>query len=149
VAASVLGALGEQANLSRLPLNRRGQLPSNPYVSATLRGFFVYLFLLSGLLLLDDAPFTTPTQGQYVRLSGFLSLFSFVVSYQPRLFNVLIVWAFHRIQVKEGDDPVNTAIARHAQHVTHGEVHTTYEVAENVDISKPHTTAELEGGGGR
>jgi hypothetical protein len=146
VAASVLGALGEQANLSRLPMSHRGQLPSNPYVSATLRGFFVYLFLLSGLLLLDDAPFTTPTQGQYVRLSGFLSLFSFVVSYQPRLFNVLIVWAFHRIQVKEGDDPAHTAIARHAQHVTHGEVHTTYEVAEHVDISKPHTTRELEGG---
>jgi hypothetical protein len=146
VTSSTLGAFGEQANLSRTPSSRRMQQTSNPYVSAILRGFFVYLFMLSGLLLLDDSPFTAPSAGQYVRLSGFLSLFSFVVSYQPRLFNVLIVWAFHRIQAKEGDDPTHAAIARHTQHVTHGEVHTTYEVAEHVDISKPDTTRELEGG---
>jgi len=102
-AASTLGAFGEHANLARTHSSRRAQ-PNNPYASAVLRGFFVYLFMLSGLLLLDDTPFLHPNPGQYIRLAGFLSLFSFVVSYQPRLFNVLIVWAFHRIEMKESED---------------------------------------------
>lgn len=101
--ASALGAFGNLANLA----DDRGERPrdnSNPYLSALLRGFFVYLFMTSGLLLLDDAPFMHPTPEQYIRLAGFLSLFSFVVSYQPRLFNILIVWAFHRISVREGEE---------------------------------------------
>jgi hypothetical protein len=102
--AGTLGAFGNHANLA----DDRGKAMShdntNPYTSAVLRGFFVYLFMMSGLLLLDDSPFSHPSPGQYVRLAGFLSLFSFVVSYQPRLFSVLIVWAFHRIQVRERGD---------------------------------------------
>ena len=38
---------------------------TNPYTSALLRGFFVYLVMISGLLLLDDARViheTTPIQ---------------------------------------------------------------------------------------
>jgi hypothetical protein len=103
-AAGALGAFGSRANLSDDQTHRASRDNTNPYTSAVLRGFFVYLFMISGLLLLDDSPFSNPAPGQYIRLAGFLSLSSFVVSYQPRLFSMLIVWAFHRIQVREGDD---------------------------------------------
>jgi hypothetical protein len=103
-AASTLGSFGNRANLSDDDPAKRTQQDSNPYTAAILRGFFVYLFMTSGLLLLDDAPFSNPAPGQYIRLAGFLSLFSFVVSYQPKLFSTLVVWAFHRIQVREGED---------------------------------------------
>jgi hypothetical protein len=136
-AASALGAFGEQANLACMPPSRRAQTNQNPYLASVLRGFFVYLFLLSGLLLLDDTPFVNPNQGQYVRLSGFLSLSSFVVSYQPKLFNVLIVWAFHRIQAKEGDDPTHEEIAKHARRVSHAEVtHAVYNVDERLEVPR-------------
>jgi hypothetical protein len=102
--AGALGAFGNRANLSDDHTHRTSVDNTNPYTSAMLRGFFVYLFLISGLLLLDNSPFSHPDPGQYIRLAGFLSLSSFVVSYQPRLFSMLIVWAFHRIQVREGDD---------------------------------------------
>jgi hypothetical protein len=102
--ASALGAFGNAANLADDGSTSRSRDTSNPFLSAVLRGFFVYLFMMSGLLLLDEAPFTHPTPEQYIRLGGFLSLFSFVVSYQPRLFNILIVWAFHRISVREGEE---------------------------------------------
>jgi hypothetical protein len=100
-ASSVLGALGNRANLSDDGAEKHSRDNTHPYTSALLRGFFVYLFMTSGLLLLDDTPFSNPTPGQYVRLAGFLSLFSFVVSYHPRLFSALIVSAFQRIQVRD------------------------------------------------
>jgi hypothetical protein len=104
VAASTLGAFGNLANLGDDGVASRSRDTSNPYTSAILRGFFVYLFMMSGLMLLDDAPFSDAGPGQYIRLAGFLSLFSFVVSYQPKLFGSLIVSAFQRIQVRGGDN---------------------------------------------
>ena len=67
----------------------------------------MYLFMMSGLLLLDDSPFSDTGPGQYIRLAGFLSLFSFVVSYQPRLFSSLMMSAFQRIQVRGGENASN------------------------------------------
>jgi hypothetical protein len=93
---------GNRANLGSDQRDTRSRDDSNPYLSAVLRGFFAYLFMTSGLLLLMMRPFSHPSPGQYIRLAGFLSLLCFVVSYQPRLFNTLIVWAFHRIEVREG-----------------------------------------------
>lgn len=130
-AASLLGGYGNRANLSDDDAARRFRDTTNPFVSALLRGFFVYLFMTSGLLLLDDSPFSNPAPGQYIRLAGFLSLFSFVVSYQPRLFNVLIVWAFHRIQVREGEDPTaKPGISFHQKKTTSEEVSVTKPAAE-------------------
>jgi hypothetical protein len=100
--SSLLGAFGNRANLTNDRAGRKLRDNDNPYLAALIRGFFAYLFLISGLLLLDDQPFTNPAAAQYVRLAGFLSLLSFVISYQPRFFNTLIVWAFHRIEAREG-----------------------------------------------
>jgi hypothetical protein len=104
VVSSTLGAVGNLANLGEDDARARSSDTSNPYMSAVLRGFFVYLFMMSGLLLLDDSPFSNAGPGQYIRLAGFLSLFSFVVSYQPRLFGALILSAFQRIQVRGGEN---------------------------------------------
>jgi hypothetical protein len=124
--ASLLGGFGNRANLSDDSERRRARDGTNPFVSSLLRGFFVYLVVTSGLLILDDAPFASPTPGQYVRLAGFLSLFSFVVSYQPRLFNQLIVWAFHRIQMREGEDePAHGAVSIHQKRTVSEEVSVT------------------------
>ena len=109
VAASGLGAFGNLANLGDDAGGDRSSDTTNPYTSALLRGFFVYLFMMSGLLVFDDAPFSNSGPGQYIRLAGFLSLFSFVVSYQPRFFGALILTAFQRIQVRGGE---STAQAR-------------------------------------
>jgi hypothetical protein len=41
-------------------------------LSGLLRGLFIYLFFISGLLLFDDKPFSSPGPGQYIRLAGFI-----------------------------------------------------------------------------
>jgi hypothetical protein len=83
--------------------------------------------MMSGLLLLDDAPFSDAGPGQYIRLAGFLSLFSFVVSYQPKLFGSLILSAFQRIQVRGGDN------ATHQQAISMTEQDT---VTTSVDVER-------------
>lgn len=112
--SSTLGSLGSRANLSDDSLNVASIDGTNPYVSALLRGFFVYLFMTSGLLLLDETPFSSPSPGQYIRLAGFLSLFSFVLSYQPQLFTALIDSAFQRIQVRGRERDHETSVTESA-----------------------------------
>lgn len=119
--ASLLGAFGNRANLSDDASPRPSQDISNPYISAMLRGFFVYLIMISGLLLLDVNPFADPSPGQYIRLAGFLSLFGFILSYQPRLFRQMIVWTYHRLEQKEvvGSDAEEGAINVHHERDVH------------------------------
>ncbi|HEU4688404.1 MAG TPA: hypothetical protein VFS23_08595, partial [Vicinamibacterales bacterium] len=71
-----------------------------------------------GLLLLDDAPFVNTGPVQYIRLAGFLSLFSFVVSYHPRLFSALLSAASQRIQVRGADGPQSLSSDTSAAHAT-------------------------------
>lgn len=101
-AAGTLGAFGAKANLQDDSTPHNSRDDTNPYVSGLLRGFFVYLFMISGLLLFDDKPFSNPGPGQYIRFAGFLSLISFVVNYQPYLFTTLIEGAFQRISSRRG-----------------------------------------------
>lgn len=96
--SGILGAFGNRANLHAEDAPPVRGDESNPTISALLRGFFVYLIVISGLLLLDDDPFSKPTPGQYIRLAGFLSLLSFVVNYQPQVFGSLLGRAVERIQ---------------------------------------------------
>ena len=104
-AAGALGSLGSIANLnSDAEAGAQAGADAapardhtNPVVSGLLRGGFVYLFMVSGMLLFDDSPFSMTSPDQYLRLAGFLSLFSFVVNYQPNVFGTLIDWAHTRI----------------------------------------------------
>lgn len=136
LAASTLGAVGNMANLG----SERDPMPphdaSSPLLSAMLRGFFVYLFLMSGMLLLDHAPFSGAGPNQYIRLAGFLSLFSFLVSYHPQLFGTLIVSAFERIQVRAGDRNAQTQSVEHSR------------TSASIEIERVTTAAVSEGSGG-
>jgi hypothetical protein len=99
--AGALGTFGNLANISDEHKSRHTRENSNPYVSAMLRGFFVYLLMISGLLLLDLNPFSNPTPGQYIRLAGLMSILSFVVNYQPHLFGTLTALALRRLEERE------------------------------------------------
>ena len=141
VASSTLGAFGNLANLGDDGMGTRSRDTTNPYVSSVLRGFFVYLFMMSGLLLLDDAPFSDAGPGQYIRLAGFLSLFSFVVSYQPKLFGSLILSAFQRIQVRGGDNAAPHAMASSEQDTVRASVDVE---RGTVDVAVKHSQTSVD-----
>jgi hypothetical protein len=64
---------------------------SFPLLSAVIRGLVVFLIVISGLLVLLENPIVgTASPGQYVRFGGLLSLTSFVVSYDPSVFAMLL-----------------------------------------------------------
>ncbi len=61
-----------------------------PVFNGMIRAFFVYLLFLSGAFMTANAPFEAPTQDQYVRVAGSLSILSFLVGYFPSAFNRLL-----------------------------------------------------------
>ena len=72
----------EDDDLKKIPERQRAFLYENP-LSATMRGFVIYLWLVAGLYVAMDDPFKDSTPGQYARLAGSLSLVAFVVGYDP------------------------------------------------------------------
>ena len=100
-AAGALGAIGNKANLEDDQTLPQSRDESSPLMSGLLRGLFVYLFFISGLLLFDDKPFSSPGPGQYIRLAGFISLISFLVNYRPHLFATISDWAYERINSRK------------------------------------------------
>jgi hypothetical protein len=103
-----------------------------------LRGFFVYLIMISGLLLLDVNPFSDPSPSQYIWLAGFLSLFGFVLSYEPRLFRKIIVWSYHQIENREGPSRVSdrAGINVHYEKETTHESATIHKAPDGTDTLK-------------
>ena len=91
ILAGVLGVLGNRAVLrpGEQAKQNRDRDTTSPKNSAILRGFLVYLTLIAGVLILGDNP-AAPTQIQYVRLAGFMSLAGFVVNYSPAIFGQLL-----------------------------------------------------------
>ncbi|HKX46937.1 MAG TPA: hypothetical protein VJP77_09565 [Planctomycetota bacterium] len=87
--ASALGALGARAGLGPDGDAHAHHDSSSPASSAVLRGFFVYMTVLAGVLVFADRP-VEPTQTQYVRLAGLVSLFAFTLNYYPALFANLL-----------------------------------------------------------
>jgi len=60
---------------------------TNPYASGLIRGFVIFLVLISGLLLLTEDPFGDgKSYSQYIRVAGIASIVSFLVSYNPQSF---------------------------------------------------------------
>jgi hypothetical protein len=98
ILAAMLGAFGQRTHFAS-PLATAGMLgtlaqPStdaNPrelfthYASAIMRGFGVYTLVLSGLLVLATDAIVAPSQGQYVRLAGMVSVISFYAGYDPEM----------------------------------------------------------------
>lgn len=84
--AGLIGVLGSRASLHHNDGDELVLDNINPYLSAIMRGFFVYLVVISGVLVLIDDPFSDPTPRQYLRLAGFVSLLSFLTNYHPHFF---------------------------------------------------------------
>ena len=60
---------------------RRDFLLQEPPISAAIRGFVVYLFVIAGLYVVFDSPFKDPSSSQYIRLAGTISIMAFLVGY--------------------------------------------------------------------
>ena len=137
--AGALGAFGNQAHLEPDERPSESQDNSSPLMSGLLRGLFVYLFFISGLLLFDDKPFSSPGPGQYIRLAGFVSLISFLVNYRPHLFASISDWAYERINarkvVPEKSAPDKATFTK------------TTKIDEETKIEMPVTEADAGGNG--
>jgi len=59
-------------------------------LAGVLRSFLIYLLFISGVYLATNAPFASPTQEQYVRVAGLISLFAFFAGYDPRFFGRIV-----------------------------------------------------------
>jgi len=57
----------------------------SPFASM-FRGLLVYLAVIAGMHVIADDPFQKPTPQQYVQLASTVSLFAFVVGYDPTKF---------------------------------------------------------------
>jgi hypothetical protein len=56
------------------------------YLAALLRGFFLYLMIISGLLVLGtESSVQEMTFAQYIRIAGITSVFGFMVGYDPSI----------------------------------------------------------------
>jgi hypothetical protein len=85
--ASMAGA-GARHVESQLGGNERITNLRALYASAALRGFFVYLIALSGLMFLVENIFTNIAKSPdiYIRLAGIISLLSFMLGFNPEMF---------------------------------------------------------------
>ncbi|OJW16371.1 MAG: hypothetical protein BGO49_18655 [Planctomycetales bacterium 71-10] len=83
----VLGfrAIGPAPGSSATAAGRR-----DAYLAAVTRGFFIFLIIQSGTVVLSDQAFTNLSLDKYIRLAGISSLFSFTVGYNPDVFRQLM-----------------------------------------------------------
>jgi len=121
VPAGLLGALGNRAILlsDTEEAKDNNEDLTSPYCSAVLRSFLVYLAFIAGVLLLGQEP-TNPTQGQYVRIAGSISLVSFAVSYRPVFFGRLLARVGRLFGGPETSSASSDAVARLAELKTSG-----------------------------
>jgi hypothetical protein len=70
--------------LSRVPFSRI-------YISAWLRGFLLYLLIISGVLIVSsEGSMQDTTPIQYVKIAGFVSILAFVVGFDAQIaYNIL------------------------------------------------------------
>jgi len=89
--SAFLGVIASRAIGRSEPGARPSQDRMSVYVAAVTRGFFVFLVIQSGSILLSDTAFTNLTLERYIRLAGLSSLFSFAIGYNPQLFTHLML----------------------------------------------------------
>ena len=84
-------------------------IPLRPAMSAVTWGFFIYLFMISGMLLAVENPFASTSPDQYLRLAGTASLLAFVVGWRPELVAKLITQVSNTRFVEQGQRPSSGA----------------------------------------
>jgi hypothetical protein len=84
--AAWLGELGRRTRIDGD--DPEGRLQRGDYVAAVMRGFFGYLAMISGFVVLGSGIklLTDPQQEEYIRLSAFVSLLGFLAGFSPIIF---------------------------------------------------------------
>lgn len=107
----LMGLIGALSRIAKLHTTTEGQMkiPSdktNPLISGIFRSMFVYLLVISGILVINESPFITPTQIQYARLAGIMSIFSFQLSYSPNQFRSFLKTGMEKMEstISRGND---------------------------------------------
>jgi hypothetical protein len=67
-------------------------MTENPF-SSMLRGLVVYFAFLAGVFVATPNPFAETTPQQYAQAAGVVSLFAFIVGYDPTVFRSLLSFA--------------------------------------------------------
>jgi hypothetical protein len=106
--ASVLGEIGRATRLKMAGAKEPLYSSTHPYVGAVTRGFFLYLVVTSGVIVIVDSPLTTPSQQQYIRLAGLISLLSFTMSFSPQVFAHIFDRIASRLEGKAEDESKGT-----------------------------------------
>jgi hypothetical protein len=87
--AAVVGAIGRSAQIDDVARDDPATDLRTLCISGMIRGFFMFLVILSGTLVLADQKFDDISIEQYLKLSGLVSVLSFAIGYDPRLFVTL------------------------------------------------------------
>ena len=103
------GMIGAVSRIAKLHITKDGQeeIPSDqtsPIISGVFRGMFLFLLILSGVVILDESVLTDPSQDQYAKLAGIVSLFCFLISYDPSRFRTLLDRGMKKLDGIDGAD---------------------------------------------
>ncbi|MGE3153854.1 MAG: hypothetical protein AB7G48_03025 [Nitrospiraceae bacterium] len=80
--------VGDQGRVSRL--ERRIRFMGESPIVSMMRGFVVYLAIISGIFLVISNPFDNPSMDQFIRLAGLFSVVAFMMGYDPTRFEDLL-----------------------------------------------------------
>lgn len=93
-ASALLGCMTRRwqvSDRSRIEASAVAIPPVRVYLSALLRGFFLYLITVAGFLTVTTEESLINTKlDQYIRIAGVTSVLAFVVGYDPRVLNRLL-----------------------------------------------------------
>ena len=84
--SAVVGAIGRSAGIDDVERNDPATDLRTLCLSAVIRGFFLFLVVLSGTLFVSEQKFDDISIEQYLKLAGLVSLLSFAIGYDPHLF---------------------------------------------------------------
>ncbi len=84
--SAVIGAIGRSAQVDDVERHHPATDLRTLCVSGVIRGFFMYIVILSGTLILSDQKYDDITIEQYLKLAGLVSLLSFAIGYDPQMF---------------------------------------------------------------
>jgi hypothetical protein len=84
--SAVVGAIGRSAQIDDVQRQDPATDLRTLCISGVIRGFFMFIVILSGTLILSDQKFDEISISQYLKLAGLVSLVSFAIGYDPHLF---------------------------------------------------------------
>lgn len=141
--ASILGCVAQRWQVSdalrRIPENASLAPSTRAYFAACVRGFFLYLLFLGGFILVSTKETLAAVEyDQYIRVAGLVSIFAFVLGYDPNLLARFIQRVID-VLPNEGDttkpEPTYTAVTPNG---------TTAAAGQSLEHPLPENEEEME-----